>query len=77
MTVLRRWCRNCLGWQDFQMMNGAEKAAVREEKGARHYVDDLWRCAVKGCVRYQPAYNAGGGGDLPEKFREEKAAASE
>lgn len=59
------------------MMNGAEKAAVREEKGARHYVDDLWRCAVKGCVRYQPAYNAGGGGDLPEKFREEKAAASE
>jgi len=73
--MIRRWCPNCLGWQDFCLLNSAEQGAVREERGARHYVGDLWRCTVKGCVRYQPAYHARGGGDLPEKFREEKAAA--
>jgi hypothetical protein len=59
------------------MLDAGEKGAVREAKGARHYVGNLWRCTVKGCLWYQPVHHAKGGGQLPEKFREEKAAASE
>lgn len=77
MVVRRKWCPNCRGMQDFRKMVAAEKAAVREEKGPRHFVHDLWRCDVKGCVWYQPWFSTRGGGDLPEKFREEKAAAPE
>ncbi|WP_280876704.1 hypothetical protein [Streptomyces pseudovenezuelae] len=59
------------------MLNAAEKGAVREEKGARHYVGDLWRCTAKGCLWYQPVHHAKGGGQLPEKFREEEVTTPE
>jgi hypothetical protein len=77
MEVCQKWCPNCRGMQDFRRMVAAEKAAVREKEGPRYFVGDLWRCDVKGCVRYQPYFSKRNGGDLPEKFREEKAAAPE
>ena len=67
-----RMCPTCRSRQDVRKLNDAERAAVREEKGPRHYVHDLWRCTAKGCLWYQPYFRKGDGGVLPEKFREKK-----
>ncbi|MFI6464250.1 hypothetical protein [Streptomyces sp. NPDC050528] len=67
----RKACPTCDGWQDFRPVRGAEKAAIRAEKGARHYVHDYWRCTAAGCLWYQRWYSRGDGGLLPEEFREE------
>ncbi|MFG2552849.1 hypothetical protein [Streptomyces sp. NPDC048581] len=72
-----RACPNCGTMQEFQKLDGAEKAAVREKKGARHYVDDLWRCTAVGCLTYFPAGRLRDHDLLPEKFRKEEAAATE
>ncbi|MFI6852900.1 hypothetical protein [Streptomyces sp. NPDC050416] len=74
--MIRRACRTCGTMQDFRKLNEEERAAVREEKkDPRHYVDNLWRCTVKGCLWYQPYLHTDGGGLLPERFREEAAPA--
>lgn len=72
--MIRRWCPTCRSWQDFRQLNPDEKAAVREDKGPRHFVGNLWRCTAPGCLFYQTHLHARGGGFLPEKFREEAAA---
>ena len=68
-----RACPTCGGMQDFRPLNAAEKAAVRAEKGERHYVHDYWRCTVAGCLWYQRYDKRSDGGFLPETFREEPA----
>ncbi|ANS65274.1 hypothetical protein SLINC_3050 [Streptomyces lincolnensis] len=77
MAEIERECPTCRSRQTFRMLNEAEKAAVREDKGARHYVGNLWRCTAKGCLWYQPYLHTRGGGLLPEEFREKEATAQE
>ncbi|KOG32419.1 hypothetical protein [Streptomyces resistomycificus] len=73
MTEIERECPTCRGRHRFRRLDRAEKAAVREEKGERHYVDNLWRCTAAGCRWYQPYLHTRGGGLLPEKFGEQAA----
>jgi hypothetical protein len=71
-------CPTCGGMEVFRPLNAEERAAVREErKDPRYYVDDLWRCTAKGCLTYYPHLRKRDRGLLPEKFREEEAAAAE
>ncbi|MFI6486400.1 hypothetical protein [Streptomyces sp. NPDC050564] len=70
MTI-SRVCPTCGSRQDFRKLNDAEKAAVRAEKGERHFVNNLWRCTAKGCLWYQPYLHTRGGDRLPEKFRDD------
>ena len=77
MTTISRMCPTCRSRQDFRRLDDAEKAAVREEKGDRHYVHDLWRCTADRCLTYYPHLRKRDRGLLPEKFREEEAAAAE
>ncbi|MBC9724470.1 hypothetical protein [Streptomyces sp. TRM68367] len=72
--MTHKWCPTCRAWHDFRKLDAEEKAAVREERGERHYVDDLWRCTAPGCLWYQPYLNKAGG-RLPERFREKPADA--
>ncbi|KOU67321.1 hypothetical protein ADK57_17310 [Streptomyces sp. MMG1533] len=72
--MTRKACPTCGTWQDFRKLDDAEKAAVRKEKGPRHYVHDLWRCTAVGCLWYQPWHHTRGGDRLPEEFRKEAAA---
>ncbi|MGP2437361.1 hypothetical protein [Streptomyces sp. JW3] len=67
-------CPTCGTMQDFRQLTGEEKAAVREEKGDRYYVGDLWRCGAAGCRWYQPFFRTSGGGLLPERFGQPAAA---
>ncbi|MFE5815579.1 hypothetical protein [Streptomyces sp. NPDC056479] len=76
MRTFRLSCPTCGTMQDFRPLNGAEKAAVRADKGVR-YVDWYWRCTAKGCLTYYRHLNMSDRGLLPEKFREEEAAAQE
>ncbi|WP_405872722.1 MULTISPECIES: hypothetical protein [unclassified Streptomyces] len=73
MTI-SRMCPTCRSRQDFRQLNDAEKGAVREEKGDRHYVHDLWRCTADRCLTYFRYGNMSDRGLLPEKFRKEPAA---
>lgn len=70
-------CPNCRGMQEFRLLNGEEKAAIRAQKGDRHPVDNLWRCTAKGCLTYYRHLNKGDRDLLPERFREEEGAATE
>ncbi|MCD9872326.1 hypothetical protein [Streptomyces guryensis] len=69
-----RECPTCGSMQEFRRLHDDEKAAVRERKGARYFVDDLWRCTAVGCLTYFPAGRRHEHGLLPEKFRKEEAA---
>ena len=60
--------------QEFRKLHNDEKAAVREAKGVRFFVDDLWRCTAVGCLTYFPAGHLREHDLLPEKFRKEEAA---
>ncbi|MFJ5266134.1 hypothetical protein ACIQAC_37310 [Streptomyces sp. NPDC088387] len=73
MTI-SRMCPTCRNRQDFRKLDDAEQAAVRKEKGERHYVHDLWRCTAEGCRWYQPYLHTAGGGLLPERFGKQAAA---
>ena len=53
----------------FRLLTNAEKAAVREKKGPRFFVGNLWRCTAKGCLWYQPHLNRGKGERLPRGVR--------
>ncbi|MGW2519210.1 hypothetical protein ACWC09_19780 [Streptomyces sp. NPDC001617] len=72
-----RACPNCGSMQEFRKLHDDEKAAVREAKGARHFVDDLWRCTAAGCRTYFRAGHLHDRGLLPEKFGNEKEEAAE
>lgn len=67
-------CPTCGTMEEFRLLTDEERAAVREAKGERHRVDNLWRCTAKGCLSYYRHLNKHDGGLLPERFREEKAA---
>ncbi len=73
MTEIERECPTCRRRQKFRPLNPAERAAVREKKGARFFVGNLWRCTAKGCLWYQPHLNRGKGDLLPETFQDETA----
>ncbi|GAA4801263.1 hypothetical protein [Streptomyces ziwulingensis] len=73
--MIRRACRTCRTMQDFVKLTEEERAAVRAERGRRHYVHDLWRCTAEGCAWYQPYLHTDGGGLLPERFRRQAATA--
>jgi hypothetical protein len=78
MRTFRLDCPTCGTMQDFRPVNDEEKAAIREERGdPRHYVDWYWRCTAKGCLSYYRHLKKSDGGLLPEKFREEEAAAGQ
>ena len=66
-------CRTCGGSrpQVFRPLNAQEKAALNVSRG------DLWRCTADGCRWYQPWYNQGAGGLLPEELKIQAAAPSE
>ncbi|MFI6564567.1 hypothetical protein [Streptomyces sp. NPDC050534] len=74
MTEIERECPTCRSRQKFRPLDNAEKAAVREKKGPRFYVGNLWRCTAERCLWYQPYLNRGKGGLLPESFRKEAAS---
>ncbi|MFI1567993.1 hypothetical protein ACH4ZX_34090 [Streptomyces sp. NPDC020490] len=76
MTEIERECPTCGSRQKFRRLDAAEKAAVREVKGPRHFVGDLWRCTAPRCLWYQPHLHRGGGGLLPERFRTEETDAA-
>jgi hypothetical protein len=69
-----RWCPTCRKNQEFRKLREDEKAAVREKKGGRHFVNDLWRCTATGCVTYFRAGHLSDHDALPEKFRAETTA---
>jgi hypothetical protein len=59
--------------QEFRKLHDDERAAVREKKGDRYFVDDLWRCTAASCLTYYPAGRLGDHDVLPERFRGEQA----
>ncbi|WP_327428738.1 MULTISPECIES: hypothetical protein [unclassified Streptomyces] len=71
MRTKRLACRTCGTMQDFRLLNDAEKAAVRKDKGIP-FVHDYWRCTASGCLWYHRWYKKSDGGTLPEEFREPK-----
>ncbi|MGW3092313.1 hypothetical protein ACWDCC_02595 [Streptomyces sp. NPDC001102] len=72
-----RACPKCGGMQEFRKLDAGEKAAVREARGPRHFVDDLWRCTATGCRTYFRAGHLHDRGLLPEKFVNEKEESTE
>ncbi|MBY8345032.1 hypothetical protein LXH13_14700 [Streptomyces spinosirectus] len=72
MTEIERECPTCRSRQRFRRLNAAEKAAVREKRGPRFFVGNLWRCTAEKCLWYQPYLNRGQGDLLPEGFRGEE-----
>jgi len=73
MTEIERECPTCRSRQMFRRLDDAEKAAVREKRGPRFFVGDLWRCTADKCLWYQPYLNRRKGDLLPESFRKETA----
>jgi hypothetical protein len=66
-------CPTCGGMQEFRLLDAAERAAVRAERGDRHQVDNLWRCTATGCLTYYRHLNRRDRGRLPDTFRGEAA----
>ncbi|MEV0320364.1 hypothetical protein ACIBKX_05065 [Streptomyces sp. NPDC050658] len=56
-------CPSCGGMQEFRPLTELEKELVRTLKG-KQYVDDYWRCARPGCLRFQRWNDKGDGGYL-------------
>ena len=76
LMIRDRECPTCGSMEKFRLLNAEEKAAVREDKGARFFVGNLWRCPAVGCRTYFPAGRRHEHGLLPEKFRMEKEEAA-
>jgi hypothetical protein len=69
MFFRHKHCPTCRGGQEFRRLDEAEKAAVRADRGERHFVDHYWRCTAPGCRWYQRWSSRADGGLLPEELR--------